>query len=231
MVRRCRLMCRAGVGPFAGSGVRSVAGTTNREGKYCLVIDCPPTHRGQAVAPRRRGRRGEEGTGALPGDKLFKSYVHPADSGDGSSCFYGPVQASHAEHEHIPRMHQGATMGPREAITTASDPASVMERVLAEALTLIPSAEGAVIELFNELGSLVITAASGNVAESVGSVVSVAHSLSGLAIRSGVTQCCEDATTDPRVDTTLAGDLGILSMICMPLGRGDQRLGVLSYTH
>jgi hypothetical protein len=49
------------------------------------------THRGQAVAPRSRRRRGEEGTGTLPGEKLFKAYMHPADSSNGRSCFYGPV--------------------------------------------------------------------------------------------------------------------------------------------
>ena len=127
-------------------------------------------------------------------------------------------------------MYKGATMGLREAIAIASDPASVMERVLAEALVLVPSAEGAVIELCTRRTSLVITAASGNVADSVGSVLSVARSLSGLAIRSGVTQRCCDATTDPRVDTTLAAELGILSMICVPLRRGDERVGVLNLT-
>ena len=44
------------------------------------------------MAPRRRRRRGEEEAGALPGEKLFKSYMHPADSSDGRSCFYGLVQ-------------------------------------------------------------------------------------------------------------------------------------------
>jgi len=127
-------------------------------------------------------------------------------------------------------MHEGAAMGLREAIAIASDPASVMERVLAEALVLVPSAGGAVIELCAKRTSLVITAASGNVADSVGSVLSIAHSLSGLAIQSGVTQRCHDATTDPRVDTTLAAELGILSMICVPLRRGDERIGVLNIT-
>jgi EAL domain-containing protein (putative c-di-GMP-specific phosphodiesterase class I) len=127
-------------------------------------------------------------------------------------------------------MYQGVTMGLREAIAIVSDPASVMDRVLAEALVLVPSAEGAVIELFAKRTSLVITAASGNVADSVGSVLSVAHSLSGLAIRSGVTQRCYDATTDHRVDTPLAAELGILSMICVPLRRDDERVGVLNIT-
>ncbi len=127
-------------------------------------------------------------------------------------------------------MYKGVRMGLREAIAIASDPVSVMQRVLAEALVLVPSAEGAVIELCAKRTSLVIAAASGNVADSVGSVLSVAHSLSGLAIRSGVTQRCHDATTDPRVDATLAAELGILSMICVPLRRGDERIGVLNIT-
>ncbi len=127
-------------------------------------------------------------------------------------------------------MYKGVRMRLREAIAIASDPVSVMQRVLAEALVLVPSAEGAVIELCAKRTSLVIAAASGNVADSVGSVLSVAHSLSGLAIRSGVTQRCHDATTDPRVDATLAAELGILSMICVPLRRGDERIGVLNIT-
>ena len=99
-------------------------------------------------------------------------------------------------------MYKGVRMGLREAIAIASDPVSVMERVLAEALVLVPSAEGAVIELCAKRTSLVIAAASGNVADSVGSVLSVAHSLSGLAIRSGVTQRCHDATARPCVIET-----------------------------
>jgi EAL domain-containing protein (putative c-di-GMP-specific phosphodiesterase class I)/putative methionine-R-sulfoxide reductase with GAF domain len=146
-------------------------------------------------------------------------------------CFCGPVQASHSEHWDIPRTYEGATMGLREAIAIASDPASVMERVLAEALVLVPSADGAVIELYaNRTSSLVITAARGNVADSVGSVLSVADSLSGLAMQSGVTQRCNNATTDPRVDAKLAAELEILSMICVPLRRGDERVGVLNIT-
>jgi EAL domain-containing protein (putative c-di-GMP-specific phosphodiesterase class I) len=121
-------------------------------------------------------------------------------------------------------------MGLREAIATASDPASVMERVLAEALVLVPSAEGAVIELCNKRAALVITAATGNLADSVGSVLSVANSLSGLAIQSGFTQRCHDATSDPRVDTKLASELGILSMICVPLRWGEEQVGVLNVT-
>lgn len=121
-------------------------------------------------------------------------------------------------------------MGLHETIATASDPASVMARVLAEALVLVPSAEGAAVLLCTKRASLVITAASGNLADSAGTVVSFANSLSGLAIRSGVTQRCYDATTDPRVDARPAAELGILSMICVPLRWGEEQVGVLLIT-
>jgi hypothetical protein len=112
-----------------------------------------------------------------------------------------------------------AAMGLREMIASASDPASVMERVTAEALVLIPSAEGAWIQLYTDNAYLLVTAASGNLSDSVGTVLSLENSLSGHAIRSGVTQRTDDATIDPRVDTTLATELGVCSIICVPLRR------------
>jgi EAL domain-containing protein (putative c-di-GMP-specific phosphodiesterase class I) len=118
-------------------------------------------------------------------------------------------------------------MGLHEAITTASDPATVMERVLAEALVLVPSAEGAAIELSTSEAALVYGAANGNLAGSLGTVVALAGSLSGLAVETGVTQHCRDTTTDSRVDAQLCRELGISSMICVPLSRGGERVGVL----
>jgi putative methionine-R-sulfoxide reductase with GAF domain len=123
-----------------------------------------------------------------------------------------------------------AAMGLREMIASASDPASVMERVTAEALVLIPSAEGAWIQLYTDNAYLLVTAASGNLSDSVGTVLSLENSLSGHAIRSGVTQRTDDATIDPRVDTTLATELGVCSIICVPLRRGDEYVGVLNVT-
>ena len=121
-------------------------------------------------------------------------------------------------------------MGLREAIAIASDPASVMARVLDEALALVPSADGASIELCTEQVALVSTAASGNIAEAVGTVVPLTNTLSGLAIESGVTQHCHDATADTRVDRKVAAEHGVLSVICVPLCRGEDRVGVLLVT-
>jgi EAL domain-containing protein (putative c-di-GMP-specific phosphodiesterase class I) len=117
--------------------------------------------------------------------------------------------------------------GLRETILSASDPATMMQRVLAGALVLVPSADGAVIGLCTDIDSLVFAAASGNLTDSVGSVLSIESSLSGIAIKSGVTQRCQYAPSDLRVDVVLAAQIGILSLICVPLSRGIDRVGAL----
>ncbi len=117
--------------------------------------------------------------------------------------------------------------GLRETIISESDPATMMQRVLAGALVLVPSADGAVIGLCTAADSLVFAAASGNLLDSVGSVLSLDDSLSGVAIKIGVTQRCHYAPSDERVDVALAAELGILSLICVPLRRGADRVGVL----
>jgi EAL domain-containing protein (putative c-di-GMP-specific phosphodiesterase class I)/putative methionine-R-sulfoxide reductase with GAF domain len=103
----------------------------------------------------------------------------------------------------------------------------MMQRVLAGALVLLPSADGAGIGLCTHADTLVFAAASGKLADSVGSVLVLDGSLSGLAIEMGLTQRCHYAPSDERVDVTLAAKLGILSMICVPLRRGADRVGVL----
>jgi EAL domain-containing protein (putative c-di-GMP-specific phosphodiesterase class I) len=115
----------------------------------------------------------------------------------------------------------------RETIISASDPGTMMERVLAGALVLVPSADGAVIGLCTTRNTLVFAAANGKLVDSVGSMLSLDNSLSGVAIKSGTTQRCHYAPTDPRVDAILAAEIGILSLICVPLSRGTDRVGAL----
>ncbi len=121
-------------------------------------------------------------------------------------------------------------MGLQQAIASASDPASVMDRVLAEALVLVPSAEGAAVLLCMVPTFLDYTASSGNLAGATGTRVAIAHSLSGLALSSGVTQRSDDVTTDPRIDQDLVINLGILSTICVPLRWAAAQVGVLLIT-
>jgi EAL domain-containing protein (putative c-di-GMP-specific phosphodiesterase class I) len=117
--------------------------------------------------------------------------------------------------------------GLREVIISASDPATMMVRVLEGALVLVPSADGAVIGLCTDVDSVVFAAASGKMADSIGSVLSIESSLSGMAIKTGVTQRSQYVPSDLRVDVVLAAEIGILSLICVPLSRNAKRVGVL----
>ncbi|MDA8072692.1 MAG: EAL domain-containing protein [Actinomycetota bacterium] len=119
-------------------------------------------------------------------------------------------------------------MGLREIVAETSDPASVMERVVAETVTLVPDADGAAIAVCRDDGPLCFTVAAGNLEGFVGTELPLDGSLSGIAVRSGVVQHSSDTTADPRVDSAASRALGISSMICVPLRRGDERIGVLN---
>ena len=157
----------------------------------------------------------------------FKCFSHLADRTikDGSGFTRSPrsIWSTEFSSEEIEVRQTGL----RETIIRASNPATMMERVLAGALVLVPSADGAVIGLCTDVASVVFAAASGKLADSVGSVLSIESSLSGVAIKSGVTQRCQYAPSDQRVDVVLAAKIGIVSLICVPLSRGTDRVGVL----
>lgn len=119
-------------------------------------------------------------------------------------------------------------MGLREIIADVSDPATVMDRVVAEAVALVPAADSAAIALYGEGDRLSYTSAAGTLDAFVGTEVALNESLAGLALRVGVVQRCTDAAHDPRVNAAACRTLGISSMICVPLRRGDQRIGVLT---
>lgn len=122
-------------------------------------------------------------------------------------------------------------MGLRDVIVAASDPATVMRRVVEEALVLVPAADGAALWLCEPTaGSLVCAAAAGQSRGHLGIEVGCAGSLSGLAVHSGAIQRTSDASCDPRADRAAAAALSIASMICVPLRRGGQAVGVLQVT-
>jgi len=90
----------------------------------------------------------------------------------------------------------------------------------------LTDAQGAIIELV-EGDELVYRAASGNVADAVGTRLKVASSLSGLSVRSASVLRCMDTETDDRVDRTLTRKLNIRSMVVTPLFHGKKVVGVL----
>jgi len=118
-------------------------------------------------------------------------------------------------------------VGLRETITAASDPTTAMHRVLEAALVLVPSAQGAAVELCAGPGRFVYAATAGFLSGDLGTEVPMDGSLSGLAVERATAQRCDDATSDPRVDKQVCRALGITSMICVPLLRADEIVGVL----
>lgn len=113
-----------------------------------------------------------------------------------------------------------------DAARQATDPLLVMRRIVDEALTLIPAADGAVVELCSD-DVLTYVCAAGALAGFVGVQVPLNRSLSGLAVRKRTTLRSDDTTTDPRADQATTAALGVLSMLCVPLLRGADVVGVL----
>ncbi|MDT4944955.1 MAG: hypothetical protein QOH14_1688, partial [Pseudonocardiales bacterium] len=117
----------------------------------------------------------------------------------------------------------------RNVLTDAADPLTVMRRVVEQALQLIPSAEGAVVELASG-GALTIVCAAGSLHASTDTRVPLRGSLAGLALSSGRTVRCDDAATDDRVHTATCERVGAISILCVPLWRDGRTVGVLTLT-
>jgi EAL domain-containing protein (putative c-di-GMP-specific phosphodiesterase class I) len=114
----------------------------------------------------------------------------------------------------------------RGAIRDLSDPMVVMRRVVDQALALIPSAEGAVVELAQD-GHLTYVCGAGTLAEYVGTRLEVGASLSGLSVTTGRILRCDDALIDSRVDGEACRAVGVVSMVCVPLRRASGPVGAL----
>lgn len=113
-----------------------------------------------------------------------------------------------------------------EALRELSDPMLIMRRVVDQALVLIPSAEGAVVELADG-EHLTYVCAAGNLAAHIGTRLELRNSLSGLSVLTGETLSCEDSETDGRVDADACRAVGAVSMVCVPLRRASEPIGAL----
>lgn len=102
-----------------------------------------------------------------------------------------------------------------------------MRRVLDASLVLLSQADGAALELDDGHGHMVYVCAGGTLEPFAGLRLRLDGSLSGLAVRSAAPLSCEDSEIDPRVDREACRRVGAASMICVPLHRGEETLGVL----
>lgn len=98
--------------------------------------------------------------------------------------------------------------------------------LVAERAQRITRAFGAVVELA-EGDDMVYRAAAGVAGPHLGMRLARATSLSGLCIREGRPLNCEDAETDTRVDREACRQIGLRSMIVVPLRHNEAPIGVL----
>ncbi|MGA3214934.1 MAG: EAL domain-containing protein [Acidimicrobiales bacterium] len=118
--------------------------------------------------------------------------------------------------------------GLEEAIKQAANPLVLMQRVAEEAMALVEGAEGILVQFAHDSEHLTIECACGYVEGRVGSKIPIRGSLTGLCFLSGGTLRCDDSGSDPRVDLELCRAFNVVSIVCVPLWRGDKVVGVFT---
>jgi EAL domain-containing protein (putative c-di-GMP-specific phosphodiesterase class I) len=108
----------------------------------------------------------------------------------------------------------------------AIDPVPAMRRVVEQALVLIPTGDGAAIQLVTGDG-FTYACGSGTSADRVGTRLPRRDGIPGLAAQQLATVCSEDATRDHRALRSLRRRLGTVSVLCAPLAHGSEVFGTL----
>ena len=117
--------------------------------------------------------------------------------------------------------------GYKTAMTEACDPMLLMQRVTDRTLDLVSAADGVMVGVADESGVTYVCGA-GQCVSSLGARVDLHSSLSGLAVRTGEVLRSDDTAHDPRVDGDACRRLSVASLVCIPLRRRGETLGVLA---
>lgn len=126
-----------------------------------------------------------------------------------------------AARELTPSMDLTAAMG------QTIDPMHLMQRVTDRTLDLIAAADGVMVGLADDQGVTYVCGAGHRIPH-LGTRVELGSSLSGLAVRTGQLQRSDDTSVDPRVDAAACQRLSVASLMCVPLRRSHETLGVLA---
>lgn len=105
------------------------------------------------------------------------------------------------------------------------DLGGVMQVVVERTLSLL-SIDGAAIELAED-DDMVYRACSGIAASHLGLRLGKHGSLSGLSVTTGEILCCNDSENDARVDKAACHEVGLRSMLVVPLCYKESIVGVL----
>src|SRR5271156_1246812 len=111
----------------------------------------------------------------------------------------------------------GAQSGGTLSLELCADLAlEIVLNEIVEQACLATGATGAAVVLERD-GEMVCRASSGATAPELGARLDVASGLSGECVRTGKTQRCDDAQTDPRADATASQRVGVRSALVLPL--------------
>jgi len=124
------------------------------------------------------------------------------------------------------RRREAALAAATAAFAKADRDPSVVQAEICRRAMQLTGAAGAVIEL-EDGPDMVFAATVGAAAELRGTRVPAVGSLSGLCVQQVAALICEDAFSDPRVNTLSCRRRGMRSMVVAPLRHGDQIAGVL----
>ncbi len=100
-------------------------------------------------------------------------------------------------------------------------------QLLADRAQYITGASGSAIALRRgEHSDMLCRASAGTSAPELGAILSMEYGLSGESVRTGRALRCDDAATDPRVNREVCRQLGIASVVVMPIVSERRILGV-----
>jgi len=168
---------------------------------------------------------------------LDRSSASPAVGGDmGSSAARSAIASVSAgiaaANAHLPMLSPPAPRFPgedggRSLVDMAHSDLDAALQLLAERAQYITGASGAAIALRRgQHNDMLCRASAGSNAPELGSLLSMEYGLSGESVRTRQALRCDDAERDPRVNREGCRQLGIASVVVMPIVNEREVLGV-----
>lgn len=140
----------------------------------------------------------------------------------------GPGLQASALLEALRQRGTGEAGDPNALIREAIDPLALMQRVADQALAMIEAADGVLVGVMIDPRTLRYVCGAGHLQGWVGEALALEGSLSGEAIRSGRTLLTHDTERDERTNKAATRAFDVRSSVCVPLGRGEERVGIIN---
>ncbi|HEY1264771.1 MAG TPA: TonB family protein [Terriglobales bacterium] len=148
----------------------------------------------------------------------FQARHHSPKTDQKASWTPGPIEAS--------LQHVANVLGQHGAGEAARDVAlDLYLNEIVEQACYTTKAQGAAVALGHD-GELTCRATTGENAPDLGVRLHAGSGLSGLCIQSGLVQRCDDPATDPRVDAAVCHQLGVASVLVVPIVMDGELVGI-----